>query len=102
MGISFKKRGPKYSQQDQDRIRQKLIDAKIIQGLIEAWHGKRELSANQLAIGLKTYDKLVPNLQSQQIEVTEAQPFCVLPAVMPDSKDWETAFQPSSKPETEH
>jgi hypothetical protein len=103
MGIEFKKRGYKYSATDQERLRAKLIDAKIMEGLIECWQGNRKLDKDQLAIGLKTFDKLLPNLASQELSVTETQPFALLPAVLEDVKAWQATFKPAlPKPETEH
>jgi hypothetical protein len=97
MGIAFKKRGYKYSATDQERIRAKLVDAKIVEGLIACWNGKRELTKDQLAIALKCVDKLVPNLQSQELTVVETQPFAVLPATVEDSDQWQEQFAPKTE-----
>jgi hypothetical protein len=48
-------------------------------------------------------DKLIPNLQATAVEVTETQPFAVLPAIVPDHSAWQHAFKPGvPKGETEH
>jgi hypothetical protein len=101
--METKKRGYKWSATDQDRWRAKIADAKVIQGMMDAWQGKRELSQTQLTIGLKCMDKLIPNLQATAVEVTETQPFAVLPAIVPDHNAWQHAFKPGlPKGETEH
>jgi hypothetical protein len=94
MGISFKRRGPKYGALDQERVRAKLADANIADRLLKAFMGEIEMTQSQVAIGMKMLDKLVPNLQSVEQKVENNAPFAVLPAVVEDVKAWEQTFDP--------
>jgi hypothetical protein len=102
-GIEIKKRGVRYDATHQDRTRQKIADSGVLDRLTKCLKGEVELTPGQISIGLKFLDKLVPNLQSQEIAVTETQPFALLPAVLEDVKAWQDTFKPAlPKPETEH
>jgi hypothetical protein len=102
-GIEIKKRGVRYDATHQDRTRQKIADSGVLDRLTKCLKGEVELTPGQISIGLKFLDKLVPNLQSQEIAVTETQPFALLPAVLEDVKAWQDTFRPAlPKPETEH
>jgi hypothetical protein len=94
MGISFKRRGPKYGASDQERIRAKIADGGTLERLQKAFKGEIELTQGQVAIGLKFLDKLVPNLQSVEAEVTQQAPFALLPAAAPNADAWHKAFAP--------
>jgi hypothetical protein len=92
--IQFKSKGAKWSAADQERLRQKIVDGRVAERLMKCFNGELELSQSQLAIGLKFMDKLVPNLQSQHVELTETTPFAVIPEQMRDQKAWESTFVP--------
>lgn len=87
--VTFKQRGAKYGREMQDRVRQWLVDRKALERLIDCYEGKVELTATQKDIGLKIFDKLVPNLQSVEQEVTQNTPFAVVPRALTDAKAWE-------------
>lgn len=97
MGISFRK-GPKgrYDREHQERTRQKIADSNVLARLIKGFNGEIELTPQQVAIGLKMLDKLVPNLQSVEQEVTQNSPFAVLPAPAPSADAWHKAFSPKA------
>jgi hypothetical protein len=101
MGISFKRRGPKYNAMDQERVRAKIADAKVVERLVKGFMGEVELTQTQVAIGLKFMDKLVPNLQSVETEVTQNSPFAVLPAQAKDAKAWEASVRNAPETPTE-
>jgi hypothetical protein len=92
MGISFKRRGPKYNAMDQERVRAKIADAKVVERLVKGFMGEVELTQTQVAIGLKFMDKLVPNLQSVETEITQNTPFAVIPSQAKDAKAWEQSI----------
>jgi hypothetical protein len=77
---------------DQERVRAKISDAKVVERLIKGFMGEVELSQTQVAIGLKFMDKLVPNLQSVETEVTQTTPFAVIPSPAKDAKAWEASL----------
>lgn len=79
---------------DQERVRAKIADAKVVERLVKGFMGEVELSNTQVAIGLKFMDKLVPNLQSVETEITQQAPFAVIPEQSKDKKAWESAFSP--------
>jgi hypothetical protein len=96
MGISYKRSGARYDRNHQDRVRQKIADSNVVLRLTRAFNGEIELSQSQVAIGLAFLKKLVPDLQSQQVELTETAPFAVIPEQMRDQKAWESTFVPTS------
>jgi hypothetical protein len=101
--IEFKRGAPKWGQTDQDRMRAKIADTGVLNKLAEVLDGKREMSQAQVSIALKFLDKLVPQLQASQIEVTETQPFALLPSILEDVQAWQATFKPAlPKPDTEH
>jgi hypothetical protein len=101
--LELKQRGGRYDAKHQDVTRQKLADSGVVHRLTQCLKGEIELSPSQVTIALKFLDKLVPNLASQEIQVTETQPFALLPAVLEDVKAWQDTFKPAlPKPETEH
>jgi hypothetical protein len=102
-GISYKKRGVRYDRATQEITRQKLADAGVPDRLMKAFRGEIELTQGQITIGLKVLDKLVPNLQSIEQEVTNATPYAVCPAEYPDAKTWEASVtQPAPDKDTKH
>jgi hypothetical protein len=88
---------PKHEQVTRDKIR----GSQLINRLMAFANGEVEMQPHQVTAALGLLRKVLPDLASQELTIDHVQPFAVLPAVMPDSKDWETAFQPT-KPETEH
>ena len=101
MGISFKRKGPKYNAMDQERVRAKIADAKVVERLVKGFMGEVELTQTQVAIGLKFMDKLVPNLQSVETEITQNTPFAVIPSQSKDAKAWEASVTKASEKPTE-
>lgn len=97
MGISFKRRGPKYNAMDQERVRAKIADAKVVERLVKGFMGDVELTGSQVAIGLKFLDKLVPNLQSVETEITENRPVAIIPAQAASREQWEKSVQKEPK-----
>jgi hypothetical protein len=88
MGISFKRKSPggRYDREHQERTR------------LKGFNGEVELTTHQVAIGLKLIDKLVPNLQSVEQEVTQNTPFAVIPQPTKDAKAWEQSVNTPVKP----
>jgi hypothetical protein len=102
-GIEFKRGGGRYDAVHQDRTRQKIADSGVVTKLTKALNGEIELSPSQVTIALKFLDKLVPNLASQEVTVTETQPFALLPSILEDVQAWQATFKPAlPKPDTEH
>jgi hypothetical protein len=90
-----------YNRNQLELCRAKIETSKLIRLLMDnALQGKELDSVRQKSVEI-LLRKALPDLASVEMAIENAQPFAVLPAVMPDSKDWETAFQPT-KPETEH
>ena len=100
MAISFKRKSPggRYDREHQERTRQKIADANVLTRLLKGFNGEVELTAHQVAIGLKLLDKLVPNLQSVEQEITQTAPFAVIPEQSKDKATWEKAFAPPTNP----
>jgi hypothetical protein len=100
MGISFKRKSPggRYDREHQERTRQKIADANVLARLLKGFNGEVELTTHQVAIGLKLIDKLVPNLQSVEQEVTQNTPFAVIPQPTKDAKAWEQSVNTPVKP----
>jgi hypothetical protein len=88
---------PKHAQVTRDKIK----TSQLVNRLTAFAFGECEMNAAQVTAALGVLRKTLPDLASQELTIDHVQPFALLPAVMPDSKDWETAFQPG-KPETEH
>jgi hypothetical protein len=99
MGISFKRKSPggRYDREHQERTRQKIADANVLTRLLKGFNGEVELTSHQVAIGLKLIDKLVPNLQSVEQEITQNAPFAVIPQPAKDAKTWESSLPAAVK-----
>jgi hypothetical protein len=90
---------PKHAQRTRDKIRVSqllnLLDQDAF-GLIKLEDGRR--ASIKLLL-----DKALPNLASQEITVTETQPFALLPSILEDVQTWQATFKPAlPKPDTEH
>jgi hypothetical protein len=97
------KRQFKYDQAAQERYRQKILDAKLLERALDHANGLCDMSATQVSIALKCIDKLLPSLQSAQVEGSGIAPFAVLPAVIEDDKAWSAAFDPNTPdPKAKH
>jgi hypothetical protein len=97
--IMVNKRGVRYDREHQERTRQKIADSGVVDRVIQCMNGALEMSQGQISIALKLIDKLVPNLQSVEQEVTQNTPFAVLPAPAPSSEAWHKAFAPQKPTE---
>jgi hypothetical protein len=82
--------------------RGKIQQSVILNRLSKLVAGEIDMPPHAVTAALGLLRKVLPDLASQELTIDHVQPFAVLPAVMPDSKDWEVAFQPNSKPDTEH
>jgi hypothetical protein len=66
---------------------------------LKGLRGECELNSGQIAIALKLIDKLVPNLQSVEQEITTQAPYALLPAAAPNAEAWHKAFAPQKATE---
>ena len=93
--LLIKKRGARYDRECQERTRQKLYDSGVLDIALKALRGEVELNSGQIAIALKCMDKLVPNLQSVEQEVTQMTPFAVIPQALKSASEWESLQNPT-------
>lgn len=62
--------------------------------------GPDEMAPHAVTAALGVLRKALPDLSAQDVTVTDATPFAVIPDQMTDAQAWSDRFAP--KPDTEH
>ena len=80
--------------------RDKIAKSNILNRLIKCASGEIEMDSVQGQVAIALMRKVLPDLASQDLTVTDATPFALIPEQMQDVTAWEDRYAP--KPETEH
>ena len=83
-----------------ERTREKIRTSQITNRLIAFVNGSVEMTPHQVTAALGLLRKVLPDLASQELTITEQSPFALIPEQMQDVTAWQDTFSPKAK--TEH
>ena len=97
LGQKHRKREPMLMS---DEHRNRIGKSNILARLMKFSMGEIEMSPHQVTAALGLLRKVLPDLASQELKVTDATPFAVIPEQIQDVSEWQDRFTPVTK--TEH
>ena len=80
--------------------RDKIAKSNILNRLVKFCNGELDMQPHQVTAALGLLRKVLPDLASQELTITEQSPFALIPEQMQDVSAWSEQFSPKAK--TEH